>query len=79
MNNRFLLVLAMSTISDVRCVVDAEKVDNMSFEELRRRARLLEGDIDAKLVVFSKLATTYGSQSSSSSADTTPLLTSDDQ
>ena len=38
--------------------------DEMSFEDLRKRARQLESEIDIKLVSFSKLAANYGSSSS---------------
>ncbi|KAF2349489.1 hypothetical protein FHG87_019756 [Trinorchestia longiramus] len=70
----------MTTTINDRCGVDVENIDNMSFEELRRRARQLEGDIDAKLVAFSKLASSYGSHKSPSpNSDATPLLSSDDQ
>ena len=54
----------------------------MSFEDLRKRARQLENEIDIKLIAFSKLATSYGSSanrstSGDSSSDTVPLLSGD--
>uniref|UniRef100_A0A2P2HZW3 Golgi SNAP receptor complex member 1 n=1 Tax=Hirondellea gigas TaxID=1518452 RepID=A0A2P2HZW3_9CRUS len=58
---------------------DVENFDKMSFEELRKRARKLEGDIDAKLVLFSKLASNYGSSHRSNKSDSIPLLSTDDQ
>lgn len=53
------------------------------FTDLRKQARHLENDIDLKLVAFSKLAagikTPHAHHSSSSSAaDTVPLLAEED-
>lgn len=40
----------------------SEEVEvKMSFEDLRKRARQLESEIDVKLVSFSKIAASYGS------------------
>lgn len=45
------------------------------FSGLRKQARILENDIDVKLVAFSKVgAGGHGSNSSSGIADTAPLL-----
>ncbi|MPC21786.1 Golgi SNAP receptor complex member 1 [Portunus trituberculatus] len=42
----------------------SEEVEvKMSFEDLRKRARQLESEIDVKLVSFSKIAASYGSSS----------------
>lgn len=48
----------------------------MSFEDLRKHARQLESEIDAKLVSFSKLASSYGGVTATSN-DTQPLLSGD--
>ena len=52
----------------------------MSFEELRKSARQLEGEIDGKLVAFSKFASTYRSQPKEaiSNYEATPLINGDD-
>lgn len=48
-----------------------------TWEELRRQARQLENEIDLKLVSFSKLGTSYGSQEyRNENSDTVPLLSS---
>ncbi|KAM3963942.1 golgi SNAP receptor complex member Gos28 [Aphomia sociella] len=47
-----------------------------SWEELRKQARLLENDIDVKLVAFSKLG--ISTTSSSLSSETVPLINSED-
>ncbi|XP_047033294.1 Golgi SNAP receptor complex member 1 isoform X2 [Helicoverpa zea] len=47
-----------------------------SWEELRKQARLLENDIDVKLVAFSKLGVSSGSAGLSS--ESVPLINSDD-
>ncbi|XP_043289674.1 Golgi SNAP receptor complex member 1 [Venturia canescens] len=47
----------------------------IDWEDLRKQARHLENEIDAKLVAFSKLGVNAGS--SHSSADTVPLLDED--
>ncbi|XP_071553063.1 Golgi SNAP receptor complex member 1 [Panulirus ornatus] len=56
----------------------------MSFEDLRKRARQLESEIDVKLVSFSKIAASYGtsavassSSSNNSSSETVALLSGD--
>lgn len=52
----------------------------MSFEDLRKRARQLESEIDVKLVSFSKIAASYGTSavaSNSSSSETVALLSGD--
>ena len=52
----------------------------MSFEDLRKRARQLESEIDVKLVSFSKLAANYGSTSNSkkdNDSETASLLSGD--
>ncbi|KAK4323547.1 hypothetical protein Pmani_005779 [Petrolisthes manimaculis] len=51
----------------------------MSFEDLRKRARQLESEIDVKLVSFSKIAASYGSNSASSSNSESVALLSGDQ
>lgn len=46
-----------------------------NWEDLRKQARQLENEIDLKLVSFSKLGTSYGSQDyKSENLDTVPLL-----
>lgn len=62
-------------------VDDVEILNTMSFEELRKRARFLEGDVDGKLVSLSRLASNYGSSQpgSKSSAEVVPLISNDDQ
>ncbi|KAK7082218.1 Golgi SNAP receptor complex member 1 [Halocaridina rubra] len=65
----------MSTKED--CEVLA--TENMSFEDLRKRARQLESEIDVKLVSFSKIAASYGSSSISNSNSETVALLSGDQ
>merc|ERR1719204_186518 len=47
------------------------------WEDLRKQARQLENEIDLKLVSFSKLGTSFSSQSefTLSTSDTSPLLT----
>lgn len=47
-----------------------------SWEELRKQARLLENDIDVKLVAFSKLG--VSSNTSGLSMESVPLINSDD-
>ncbi|XP_026488594.1 Golgi SNAP receptor complex member 1 [Vanessa tameamea] len=47
-----------------------------TWEDVRKQARLLENDIDVKLVAFSKLG--MSSTSSSLSPETAPLINSDD-
>ncbi|CAG9104386.1 unnamed protein product [Plutella xylostella] len=47
-----------------------------SWEELRKQARILENDIDVKLVAFSKLGA--GSAASGLSSESVPLLNSED-
>ncbi|XP_049878997.1 Golgi SNAP receptor complex member 1 [Pectinophora gossypiella] len=47
-----------------------------SWEDLRKTARLLENDIDVKLVAFSKLGVSTGA--SSLSSESVPLINSDD-
>lgn len=47
-----------------------------SFPELRKQARILENDIDVKLVAFSKLGA--GSAASGLSSESVPLLNSED-
>ncbi|XP_053645208.1 Golgi SNAP receptor complex member 1 [Cherax quadricarinatus] len=51
----------------------------MSFEDLRKRARQLESEIDVKLVSFSKIAASYGTNVASSSNSETMALLSGDQ
>lgn len=41
----------------------------MSFEDLRKRARQLESEIDVKLVSFSKIAASYGSSNAASNTN----------
>lgn len=41
----------------------------MSFEDLRKRARQLESEIDVKLVSFSKIAASYGSSNTASTTN----------
>ncbi|KAK0071645.1 hypothetical protein PV326_001005, partial [Microctonus aethiopoides] len=53
----------------------AKKSEAAGWEDLRKQARHLENEIDAKLVAFSKLGINVGS--SHSSADTVPLLDED--
>lgn len=48
----------------------------VSFSEVRKQARLLENDIDVKLVAFSKLG--VSSASSGLSSESVPLINSDD-
>ncbi|CAL4083994.1 unnamed protein product [Meganyctiphanes norvegica] len=51
----------------------------MSFEDLRKRARQLESEIDGKLVALSKIAASYGSSSkANSNRESAPLLSEDD-
>ncbi|XP_054722960.1 Golgi SNAP receptor complex member 1-like isoform X1 [Uloborus diversus] len=51
--------------------------ESSNWEELRRQARQLENEIDLKLVSFSKLGTSYGSQDyRNENSDTVPLLSS---
>ncbi|KAL7635654.1 UNVERIFIED_CONTAM: hypothetical protein RMT77_013471 [Armadillidium vulgare] len=68
---------SIQTISLSNFVIDPK----MSFEELRKKARQLEHEIDNKLVAFSKLAASYGSVNASVNSDrdsdTSPLLTGD--
>lgn len=51
----------------------------MSFEDLRKRARQLESEIDVKLVSFSKIAASYGSSSATNANSETVALLSGDQ
>ncbi|GIY78596.1 golgi SNAP receptor complex member 1 [Caerostris extrusa] len=52
-------------------------IETNNWEELRREARQLENEIDLKLVSFSKLGTSYGSQEyRNENSDTVPLLSS---
>ncbi|GBO01167.1 Golgi SNAP receptor complex member 1 [Araneus ventricosus] len=52
-------------------------IESNNWEELRRQARQLENEIDLKLVSFSKLGTSYGSQEyRNENSDTVPLLSS---
>ncbi|KAK0176239.1 hypothetical protein PV328_000392 [Microctonus aethiopoides] len=53
----------------------AKKSEAAGWEDLRKQARHLENEIDAKLVAFSKLGINVGSNHSS--ADTVPLLDED--
>ncbi|KAK0167260.1 hypothetical protein PV327_004683 [Microctonus hyperodae] len=53
----------------------AKKSEAAGWEDLRKQARHLENEIDAKLVAYSKLGINAGS--SHSSADTVPLLDED--
>ena len=70
--------MTTTTTADVSCG-DVDILNKMSFEELRKRARQLEGDVDAKLVTFSKLASSYGSSKTNKvSADSVPLISPDD-
>lgn len=68
---------SVQTLSLSNFVIDPK----MSFEELRKKARQLEHEIDNKLVAFSKLAASYGSVNASVTSDrdsdTSPLLTGD--
>lgn len=51
--------------------------ESSNWDELRRQARQLENEIDLKLVSFSKLGTSYGSQDyRNENSDTVPLLSS---
>lgn len=51
----------------------------MSFEDLRKRARQLESEIDGKLVSLSKIAATYGSKSGANNdRESAPLISEDD-
>ncbi|XP_042909616.1 Golgi SNAP receptor complex member 1 isoform X1 [Parasteatoda tepidariorum] len=53
-------------------------METNNWEELRRQARQLENEIDLKLVSFSKLGTSYGTQEyRNENSDTVPLLSSD--
>ncbi|XP_076049687.1 golgi SNAP receptor complex member Gos28 isoform X2 [Oratosquilla oratoria] len=54
---------------------DEAESGTMSFEDLRKRARQLESEIDVKLVSLSKVATSYGS-SNSNNSETQSLLSS---
>ncbi|XP_068215126.1 Golgi SNAP receptor complex member 1 [Palaemon carinicauda] len=58
---------------------DVHANENMSFEDLRKRARQLESEIDVKLVSFSKIAASYGSSSASNANSETVALLSGDQ
>ncbi|XP_027212785.1 Golgi SNAP receptor complex member 1 [Penaeus vannamei] len=59
---------------------DKEVEDNkMSFEDLRKRARQLESEIDMKLVSFSRIAASYGSNVASNTNSETVALLSGDQ
>ncbi|XP_042894310.1 Golgi SNAP receptor complex member 1-like [Penaeus japonicus] len=59
---------------------DKEVEDNkMSFEDLRKRARQLESEIDMKLVSFSRIAASYGSNVPSNTNSETVALLSGDQ
>lgn len=51
----------------------------MSFEDLRKRARQLESEIDVKLVSFSKIAASYGSNATSNSNSESVALLSGEQ
>ncbi|KAG7174428.1 Golgi SNAP receptor complex member 1-like [Homarus americanus] len=57
----------------------AESEVKMSFEDLRKRARQLESEIDVKLVSFSKIAASYGSNSAANANSETVALLSGDQ
>ncbi|KAG8195249.1 hypothetical protein JTE90_028400 [Oedothorax gibbosus] len=51
--------------------------ESSNWEELRRQARQFENEIDLKLVSFSKLGTSYGTQEyQNENSDTVPLLSS---
>ncbi|XP_066983308.1 Golgi SNAP receptor complex member 1 [Macrobrachium rosenbergii] len=65
----------MSTKEDT----DVHANENMSFEDLRKRARQLESEIDVKLVSFSKIAASYGSSSATNANSETVALLSGDQ
>ncbi|XP_064101307.1 Golgi SNAP receptor complex member 1-like [Macrobrachium nipponense] len=65
----------MSTKGDT----DVHANENMSFEDLRKRARQLESEIDVKLVSFSKIAASYGSSSAANANSETVALLSGDQ
>lgn len=59
---------------------DKEVEDNkMSFEDLRKRARQLESEIDMKLVSFSRIAASYGSNVANNTNSETVALLSGDQ
>lgn len=51
----------------------------MSFEDLRKRARQLESEIDVKLVSFSKIAASYGTSAAADTTSETVALLSGDQ
>lgn len=64
----------MSTTQDLPTAEDVK----MSFEELRKRARQLESEIDVKLVSFSKIAASYGTTvASGTKSESVPLLSGD--
>lgn len=50
--------------------------NKISITDVRKQARLLENDIDMKLVAFSKLGVTTGS--SNLNSESVPLINSDD-
>lgn len=52
---------------------------SLSFEDLRKRARQLESEIDMKLVSFSRIAASYGSNVASNTNSETVALLSGDQ
>ena len=69
----------MSTEKSEASEISTDDLENMSFEELRKRARQLEGEVDAKLVSFSKFASIYRStNTANSSSDSVPLISNDE-
>lgn len=59
-------------MDDICTAKDSLSFFDLAFSDLRKQARHLENEIDAKLVAFNKLGVNAGSVHSSS--DTVPLL-----